>query len=48
MFRLRTPAGNVVVVGLVEKGHGTLKAYMIRDMVAELRAHDLIPEELEP
>lgn len=48
MFRLKTPAGNVVVVGLVEKGHSTLKAYMIRDMVAQLRGHDLIPEDLEP
>lgn len=31
----------------VEKGAGTLKPYLIRDMVAQLRAHDLVPPGLE-
>lgn len=46
-WRLKLPDGNVVLVGLVEKGHGTLKPYLIRDMVALLRSNGLVPKELE-
>lgn len=46
-WRAKLANGNVVLVGLVEKGHGTLKPYLIRDMVAQLRANGLVPKELE-
>jgi predicted RNA binding protein YcfA (HicA-like mRNA interferase family) len=46
-WRLRTDAGNTVIVGLVEKGSGTLKPYLIRDLIAQLRLHGLIPKELQ-
>lgn len=46
-WRKRTSSGNVVLVGLVEKGNGTLKPYLIRDMVDQLRVHGLIPKEFE-
>ena len=45
-WRLRTQDGRVVVSGLVEKGSGTLKPYLIRDMVAQLEAHNLVPDDL--
>lgn len=45
-WRFRTDAGTIVIVGLVEKGRGTLKPYLLREMVAVLRMHDLIPKEL--
>jgi hypothetical protein len=48
MWRLRTSSGNLVVIGLVDHGAGTMKAYLIRDMVAALRMHGLIPPELNP
>jgi predicted RNA binding protein YcfA (HicA-like mRNA interferase family) len=47
MWRLRDPAGNTVVIGLVDRGAGPLKAYLIRDMVRQLRANGLIPSERE-
>ena len=46
-WRRKLADGNVVLVGLVEKGHGTLKPYLIRDLVAQLRANELVPKELE-
>lgn len=46
-WRIRTTQGNTVVIGLVDKGTQPLKAYLIRDMVAQLRANDLIPPDLE-
>jgi hypothetical protein len=42
-WRLKLPNGNVVVVGLVQKGHGTLKPGYIPDMVKALHDHGLIP-----
>jgi hypothetical protein len=33
-------------VGLVDKGHGTLKAYLIRDMIAALRRGGFIADEV--
>jgi len=36
----------VVVIGLIERGRGTLKPYLIRQMVAQLNEHKLIPEDL--
>ena len=47
LWRLRLADGNVAYVGLVQKGHGTMKPGYIRDMVAELRKYDLIPHETE-
>ena len=44
-WRLKLPDGNVVIVGLVQKGHGTLKPGYIRDMVKALQDHGLIPPE---
>ena len=46
MWRLRTASGNTVMVGLVERGTGALKPYLIRDMLAQLRANGLIPDDL--
>lgn len=46
-WRRRFASGNVVIVGLVEKGNGTLKPYLIRDLIAQLRANDLVPADLE-
>jgi len=47
MWRHRKASGNVVVIGLVEHGTGPMKAYLVRDMVAALRAHGLVPKGLE-
>jgi hypothetical protein len=44
---LKLQSGNVVLVGLVEKGHGTLKPYLIRDMVEQLRSNGVVPKEFE-
>lgn len=46
-WRRKLPDGTVVVVGLVEKGSGTMKAYLIRDMVEQLQTHGLVPPDLE-
>ena len=44
-WRRKLADGNVVLVGLVEKGHGTLKPYLIRDLIAQIRANGLVPKE---
>jgi len=46
-WRRRAGLGAVIVIGLVEKGSGTLKPYLIRDMIAQLTDHGLIPADLE-
>ena len=46
-WRRGLPDGNAIIVGLVEKGSGPLKPYLIRDMVAQLRTNGLVPEEQE-
>jgi hypothetical protein len=46
-WRRKLPDGNVVIIGLVDSGKGTLKPYLVREMLAQLRAHGLIPEDLE-
>lgn len=46
-WRCKTPDGNTVVVGLVDRGSGTLKAYLIRDMLGQLRDNSLIPGDLD-
>lgn len=46
-WRCRAPDGNTVVIGLVDKGSGALKAYLVRDMIRQLRANGLIPADLE-
>lgn len=40
-------SGPPIVIGLVEKGAGNLKPCLIRDMIAQLIEHGLIPVELE-
>jgi hypothetical protein len=39
--------GNIVMIGLVEKGAGTLKPYLIRQMISQLRENGLVPPDLE-
>jgi hypothetical protein len=46
-WRLELANGIVARVGLVQKGHGTLKPGYIRDMVKELREKGLIPPQTE-
>lgn len=46
-WRFKSHQGNVVLVGLVEKGHGTLKPYLVRDLIAQLRANGLVPKVFE-
>lgn len=46
-WRLEVRPGVVARVGLVEKGRGTLRGYLIRDMVAILLQYGLIPDDLE-
>lgn len=43
----RIGEGTTARVGLVEKGSGTLREYQVRDMIAVLRTHGLIPLDLE-
>ena len=35
-----------VVIGLVDKGSGTLKPYLIRDMVRQLKDNGLVPADI--
>lgn len=46
-WRREIRAGVTARVGLVEKGHGTLKAVYIVEMLKVLRDHGLIPTDLE-
>ena len=46
-WRHKLPSGNVIIIGLVQKGNGTLKPYLIRDLIGQLRANDLVPPDLE-
>lgn len=46
-WRRRSANGNIVVIGLVERGTGALKAYLVRDMVHQLQRNGLIPADLE-
>lgn len=46
-WRQKTTFGNSVIIGLVDKGAGTLKPYMIRDMVSQLRQNDLLPPDTD-
>ena len=44
---LETETGRrTVIIGLVERGSGTMKPEYIKDMVAQLRANDLLPSHL--
>jgi predicted RNA binding protein YcfA (HicA-like mRNA interferase family) len=43
----RKLGASTVVIGLVESGSGTLKAYLIRDLIKTLNEHSLIPKEIE-
>ena len=44
-WRAVAPAGNSVIIGLVEKGSGPLKPYLVRDLVNQLRENDMIPSD---
>lgn len=46
-WRHVTRDGKVIYVGLVKKGHGTLKPYLIRDMLAALKAGGLLPDDIQ-
>lgn len=46
-WRAVAPSGTVVVIGLVDGGHGSLKPYLIRDMIGQLRTNAMIPADLE-
>ncbi len=46
-WRLRPADGNAVVIGLVDSGKGTLKPYLVRDVLTQLRANRLIPADME-
>ena len=46
-WRLKPTDGNVVVIGLVDSGKGTLKPYLVRDMLSQLRARGLIPADMD-
>ena len=46
-WRREIRPGTVVRIGLVQKGRGVMRDYLIRDMVAILREHRLIPPDLE-
>lgn len=46
-WRRAVSGGNVAYVGLVNKGSGTLAAWQVRDMIAELRKHRLLPKGME-
>lgn len=41
-WRGLSAAGTVVVIGLVDKGHGTLKPYLVREMIKQLREHGFV------
>jgi hypothetical protein len=45
-WRRKLPDGTVIVIGLIEKGTGALKAYLIRDMVRQLINYGLVPPDL--
>lgn len=47
-WRCQDATGRAVIVGLVEKGRGPLKPYLVRDMLKQLRGHGLVPRGLEP
>ena len=45
-WRYKKDDGTVVVIGLVDAGAGTMKAYLVRDMVSQLRDHGLVPPDV--
>lgn len=44
-WKLRKGDGSLIVIGLVEKGHGPLRPVYVREMIKQLVAHDLIPHD---
>lgn len=46
-WRLKREGCNSVVIGLVDKGHGTLKPGYIRDLVKALQENGLMPDRRE-
>lgn len=48
VFRCAGPSGKIIsMIRLVEKGHGTLKPYLVREMMAELKSKGLLPDDVE-
>lgn len=47
MWRGKSPRGTSVIVGLVEKGAGDLKPYLVRDMLDQLSEHGFL-DDLQP
>lgn len=41
-WRGLSATGTAVVIGLVDKGHGTLKPYLVREMIKQLREHAFV------
>jgi hypothetical protein len=41
-WRAIGPAGSPVIIGLVERGSGCMKAYLIRDMILALRQNGFL------
>lgn len=39
------PSGHVCIVGLVDRGHGPLKAVYIKEMLSALECAGILPEE---
>ena len=44
-WRYKRPGRNAVIIGLVEKGSGPMKPYLIREMVRQLEQNDLLPDD---
>ncbi|MEO6066883.1 MAG: hypothetical protein ABIQ41_02735 [Gemmatimonadales bacterium] len=47
LWRGLSPEGNPVMVGLVDRGSGAMKPYLVRHMVSQLRANGLVPADLD-
>jgi hypothetical protein len=45
-WRRRLANGNIVVIGLVQTG-GTLRPYLVRQMISQLRDHGIVPDHQE-
>jgi len=44
-WRRRNDEGNLIVVGLVDHGAGTLRAVYVRDMIATLQSNGFLPTD---
>lgn len=44
-WRLKVPERPVIVIGLLDRGHGHMNQVYIKDMIRILRENDLLPKE---